>query len=372
MDEQKYWLALTKIEGLGPIKMIRLLKKFNKPQCIWKAKEKELRQVKGIGNLAQKIVNQRKKIDIEQIIDKIEKCNIEYIILTDERYPEMLKEIYDPPPVLFYKGDISQVNPALAIVGSRKSTSYGREIAKKLSYQLAQRGITVVSGMARGIDSCGHFGALQAEGQTVAVMGAGLDYIYPPENRDLFYEIADRGLVVSEFPPGVKPAAGNFPRRNRIISGLCLGVVVIEASASSGSLITANLALEQGREVFAVPGNIDRNGSKGTNNLIKKGAKMVTDINDITEELFLYNEIKENNSKKNKNNYPQLSEKEKILLKVLKNEGKLHINKIIEESGMKAGKANTLLLKMELKGIVSREAGKKYSLKGLQNLLKPL
>ncbi len=372
MNKRKYWLGLTRIKGLGPIRIIRLLRKFNNPQSIWRATEKELRRVKGIGNLALKIIKQRKEIKIEQIIDKINKCSIKYIVLTDKKYPKLLKEIYDPPPVLFYKGNISSINPAIAIVGSRKSTSYGRKIAKKLSYQLVQRGITVISGMARGIDSCGHFGALQAEGKTVAVMGAGLDYIYPPENRDLFYKIVDRGLVVSEFPPGVEPVAGNFPRRNRIISGLCLGVVVIEASKSSGSLITANLALEQGREVFAVPGNIDRKGSKGTNDLIKNGAKIVTNIDDVTEELFLYKDVEENKKQKNEKNHYQLTENEELILKILKEESNFHINGIIEESGLGAGKVNNLLLKLELKGLVNRDPGKKYSFKGLQNLLKPL
>ncbi len=369
---KKYWLALSKIKGLGPIKIIRLLKYFKSPECIWKASENELRKVKGIGNIAKEIIKQRKNINLDRLTNKLYKCGISYTVLADKEYPQLLKEIYDPPPVLYYKGKISFANPAVAIVGSRKSTSYGQDIARKLSYQLAQRGITVVSGMARGIDTCGHLGALKADGKTIAVMGAGLDYIYPSENRDLFYKIVDKGLVISEFPPGIKPVAGNFPRRNRIISGLCMGVVVIEASSRSGSLITANLALEQGREVFAVPGNINKISSKGTNELIKKGAKMVTGIDDITEELFIYNTINKKNSNNNTNYYPELTNNEEMIIKVLQKEGKLHINNIIAKTGLNAGKVNTLLLKLELKGLVNRETGKKYSFKGLQNLLKPI
>ncbi len=373
---KKYWLALTYIKGLGPIKITQLLKVFKNPENIWQANENELRKVKGIGKLAQNIVKQRKKIEIDKIEERLKKINIKYMSMIDKKYPRLLKEIYDPPPVLFYKGRNFSLHPAVALVGSRKCTSYGRKIARNLGYQLAQRGITVISGMARGIDSCGHIGALNAEGNTVAVMGTGLDYIYPPENRDIFHKISKKGLIISEFPPGTAPVAGNFPRRNRIISGLSLGVVVIEASKSSGSLITANLALEQGREVFAVPGDIDKITSAGTNNLIKCGAKIVTKVRDITEELFLYQAEKEKEKDISGNNrklkYPQLSVNEKKILKILQKESPVHINKIIEISGLKAQKVNTLLLKMELKGLINREPGKKYSFKGLQTLLKPI
>ncbi|MDI3546610.1 MAG: processing protein [Halanaerobiales bacterium] len=371
MDNRYYWLALSMIEGLGPIRLSKLIQYFGDPFSIWQASERELARVHGIGGLAKGIVEQRQRINIDKLLTRLKREEIEFITLADESYPAILKNIYDPPPVLFYKGNFIVGENAVAIVGSRRSTGYGRKIAEKLAYELASRGITVISGMARGIDTHGHLGALKAKGRTIAVLGSGLDIIYPPENKELFYEIQKRGMVLSEFPPGVEPVPGNFPQRNRIISGLSLGVVVIEASSRSGSLITAGLALEQGRELFAVPGNINRPQSRGTNDLIKKGAKMVTNIDDILEELFFFQNPAGDRSGR-RLTFPELTGEEQELIEILQEEGELHINKIIELSGKKASQVNTILLKLELKGLVSREAGKKYSFLGLQNLLKPL
>lgn len=369
MSDKRYWIGLSMIKGLGPIRISKLLKYYGDPYSIWKASVKELSSIDGIGRLARKIVDQRKKINLSKILSILDKNNINVITLEDNKYPKLLKNIYDPPPVIYYKGKFNLDFPTVSIIGSRRSTVYGRKIAEKLAYELSKRGIMIVSGMARGIDTHGHIGALKAKGVTVAVLGSGLDIIYPPENRELFHEISKKGVVLSEFPPGTEPLPQNFPRRNRIISGLSQGVVVVEASNKSGSLITADLALEQGRDLFAVPGNIDRPQSKGTNNLIKKGAKIVTKVDDILEELYLYKDADQNQEKFI---YPELTKKEEKIINLLQMEGELHINKIIEETGYRVEEVNTLLLKLELKGLVSRGAGKKYAFLGLQNLLKPI
>ncbi|MFW5998145.1 MAG: DNA-processing protein DprA [Halanaerobiaceae bacterium] len=373
---KKYWLGLSLINGIGPIRIIKLLKYFKSPKKVWKASKKQLDRVIGPG-ISKKIIKQRKKINLSSFIKKLNQKEIKYITLNEENYPENLKNIYDPPPVIYYQGILDFKAPSIAIVGSRKCTKYGRNIARTLARKLSQKGITIISGMARGIDTCSHKGVLKVKGQTIAVLGSGLDIIYPPENKNMFYQIQKKGMVISEFPPGVKPVSGNFPRRNRIISGLSMGTVVVEASSRSGSLITANLALEQGREVFAVPGNISRPQSKGTNNLIKNGAKMVTEVSDIIEEIFIYSDISETNLKETDHNrkkivYPELSSDEEKVLKLLQKEETLTVNDIIEDTNMRADKVNTALLKLELKELISRNNGKKYSFKGLQNLLKPI
>ncbi|QTL98437.1 DNA-protecting protein DprA [Iocasia frigidifontis] len=368
MEERNCCLGLSIIKGLGSIRIAKLLKHFGSPLRVWQADERELAVVEGIGSLAAEIVKQRDKIKFEKVLQRIRSLNINFITINDQAYPVSLKNIYDPPPVLFYKGEYILDESCVAIVGSRKSTSYGRKIAEKMGYELAQKGITVVSGMARGIDTHGHLGSLKAKGKTIAVLGSGLDIIYPPENNELFNEIQHRGMVISEFPPGTKPLSGNFPQRNRIISGLSKGVLVVEASSRSGSLITASLALEQGRELFAIPGNINRTQSEGTNKLIKEGAKLVSSVNDILEELFIYSEIEEHNQTA----YPELSADEEDVVKILQEEAELDINQLIEMTEKSPAVINTILLKLELKGIISREAGNKYIFLGLQNLLKPL
>ncbi|MFW5971987.1 MAG: DNA-processing protein DprA [Bacillota bacterium] len=379
MKEKYFMLALSTISGLGSVRMNKLIRFFGDARSIWNADENDLRKVSGIGSLAKKIVKQRLNINIKKLVEVLKEKDINYITLNDEKYPENLKNIYDPPPVLFYKGVLNFDYPAVSIIGSRRSTTYGRKTAERLAYELSERGITIISGMARGIDTQAHLGALKAKGRTFAVLGSGLDVIYPPENKELFQEIQENGLVLSEYPPGVDPLPGNFPQRNRIISGLSRGILVIEAARRSGSLITANLALEQGRELFALPGNINRPQSQGTNKLIRDGAVMVTSVDDIVEELYLYKNSETNktanktgNDKKLKTHYPELSVKEQKIINLFQNETELTIEQIIDLSNEKAGKINTILLKLELKGIISRSAGKKYSFLGLQSLLKPL
>lgn len=220
----------------------------------------------------------------EAAYEYINKEDIKILMYTDQNYPQLLRNIYDPPPVLFIKGNLMDFDNCLAVVGARRASDYGKSAAYKLSMELAVRGITIVSGLARGIDSCAHQGCLDVEGITIAVMGSGFKHIYPPQNKRLFEAICSNGCVVSEYMPDMPPYAGNFPKRNRIISGISKGVIIVEAGEKSGSLITARLALEQGRDVFAVPGNIFSPSSQGTNSLIKDGAKPVTCVEDILEE----------------------------------------------------------------------------------------
>ncbi|GAB6137667.1 DNA-processing protein DprA [Halanaerobaculum tunisiense] len=288
MQDQLYWIWLTKVPGLGPIKIKRLLNYFGDAKGIWQADKEGLYNISGIGpQVSSKIMTAKEQFNSQQELQQLEKFQVKVVTLNDTCYPKLLKEIYDPPPVLYYKGDISSLlKPCIAIVGSRDCTSYGRQVANRLGHRLAQMGITIVSGLAYGIDTAGHKGALQT-GTTAAVLGSGLDTIYPAENKELAQRIITQGSLVSSFPLGVAPEAHNFPVRNRIISGLAIGTIVVEAAQKSGSLITANLALEQGREVFAIPGDITRDQSVGTNDLIKTGAKLVQDIDDIIEELTL-------------------------------------------------------------------------------------
>ena len=371
MVKDKYWVGLSMIKGLGPINIKNLLKYFKTPESIWFARRKELMKVKNIGQArAEQILKMREKIKLDHEMEMLYKKGIQYIVLKDKNYPKILKNIYDPPPILYYKGKNIFHNINLAVIGSRRSTSYGKRVAEKISYSLSQKGFTIVSGMARGIDSYGHKGALRATGKTIAVLGSGLDHIYPPENNDLFEQIQKKGAVISEFPPDTKPLSGNFPRRNRIISGLSRGVIVIEAAQRSGSLITAGQALEQGREVFAIPGNINRPQSKGTNNLIREGAKIVTKIEDILEEIYLYKELENNN--KTKIMYPELNSDEKTIINIFTNEPELNIDQVVSCCNFNVSKVNRILLRLELKGVLEQSPGKKYVFKGLQNLLKPI
>ncbi len=297
--------------------------------------------------------------EVEEKIQVMGKRGIKAVLIGEPSYPEMLKEIGDAPVILYTKGEIQpQDRFAIAIVGSRKLTHYGASVAEDISGNLAFMGFTVVSGMARGVDSICHRGALKAGGRTIAVLGSGPDVPYPPENKTLMDKIADSGCVVSEFPPGTPPDKENFPRRNRLISGLSLGVLVIEATADSGALITARYALEQGREVFAVPGNITSSNSEGTNELIKKGAVLTRRAEDIVEELapVLKGFIRARDKIK-----IEITDEEKRICNLLSGEPK-QIDVIFRESGLPASKALGILLGLELKGAVKQITGKRFYL----------
>ena len=280
-----FWLALTRIDGLGTRGCHKLIEHFGSPQAAYMASLTELESCGIPARVAQAIFAQAALKDAEREVQEIAKADCELVAYDDEAYPPLLKQIPDAPLLLYARGDVKVLSQyAVAVVGSRRPSAYGSSVAHRLAHDLAQRQLVVVSGLARGVDSAAHRGALEAKGKTVAVMGSGIDVMYPRENKKLADEIAKSGAVISEFPLGTGPTPENFPIRNRIISGLSLGVVVVEAAEYSGSLITARLSLEQNREVFAVPGNITSAQSFGPNHLIKQGAKLVDQWMDVIEE----------------------------------------------------------------------------------------
>jgi DNA processing protein len=283
----KYWLALRSVDHVGSVGFRILLEAFGSPARVFSAPLKALHALPGVGAKAAKQIREFREWDrVDAELEKARSLGVTILPFTDASYPWRLLEIHDFPPLLYVRGTLMADEACLAVVGSRAAGTYGRYTAERLSRELALRGVTVVSGLARGIDTAAHRGALAGRGRTIAVLGCGLDVAYPPENAALLEEILRRGAAITEYPFGTPPNANHFPARNRIISGLSLGVTVVEATEKSGSLITARLALEQGRDVFAVPGSVDAAGSRGTNRLIKEGAKLVESADDILEEIL--------------------------------------------------------------------------------------
>jgi DNA processing protein len=360
MSDLKHWIALSMVPDIGPIGAGKLLTVFGKPENIFGAAQGDLTAVEGIGTQKAKNIKAFSSWkEVEEKIKIIEKSGIKTVPIGDPSYPEMLRETGDAPVILYTKGDVlPQDKFAIAIVGSRKLTHYGAYAAENVSQDLASMGFTVVSGMARGVESISHRGALKAGGRAIAVLGSGPDVPYPPENKTLMERIVDSGCVVSEFLPGTPPEKENFPRRNRLISGLSLGVLVIEAAADSGALITARYALEQGREVFAIPGNITSSNSEGTNDLIRKGAVLTRKAEDIVEELapVLKGFIRSRDKMK-----IEITDEEKGIFSLLSGEPK-QIDVISRESGLPASKALGVLLGLELKGAVKQISGKRFYL----------
>ncbi len=287
MEDIKYWIWLSRVEGLNPKILNDLIEKYGSPKVLWKKTKEEL-ICEGIKEVhANEITNNAYRQNLDKYLKYMNDNNIEIITIKDSSYPDRLKVIYDPPIVLYIKGNKNILNnKSMAIVGCRLCSKYGENIAQKLAYNLSLNNINVISGLAKGIDSFAHKGCMKSFGKTIAVVGCGLDRVYPTENKDLFNQIIEKdGAIISEYIIGTKPLARNFPRRNRIISGLSDGVIVVEAREKSGTLITVDFALEQGKNIYAIPGNIYSKNAYGTNNLIKQGAKMVTEIKDILEDL---------------------------------------------------------------------------------------
>jgi DNA processing protein len=292
-DDRKYWIALKSIEGVGSVGFKNLVDAFGHPKKVFNASRETLTAVPGIGHkTAANVKDFNGWHKTEEELELLKKYDARLITYQDPLYPRSLLNIYDFPPFLYTKGLLQEDDVNIAVVGSRMASTYGKFSTERLCRELAINGITVVSGLARGIDSAAHKGALAGKGRTIAVLGCGLDTIYPPENQRLYEEIVTKGAVITEYSFGTPPSASNFPARNRIISGVSLGVVVVEANEKSGSLITAKLALEQGREVFAVPGSIDSAGSRGTHKLIKQGAKLIENVYDILDEILPQVEIR--------------------------------------------------------------------------------
>lgn len=356
MEKRAYYLVLSNVKGIGPARLQKLVSYFGDIENVWNADiYKWTEALGGHRKVAEEFVRIRSKIDIEKYHEYVLAKGMNYITINDPSYPSLLKQIYDPPQVLFFKGTLKKHPLNIAIVGSRSCSHYGKETAKYLANKLAERGVNVISGMARGIDTNAHLGTLIADGFTTAVLGSGLDVIYPPENKGLYDKITEGGVVISEYHPGTRPDGRNFPARNRIISGLSHGVIVIEAAEKSGSLITVDFALEQGRDVFAVPGNITSENSKGTNNLLKQGAKLVTDVDAIIEE---YDGLLVTNDKHLEDNKIATNEKEELILNILA-DNVMDIDYLCVKSGLQSAEINTLLTIMELKGLINQVSGKK-------------
>jgi DNA processing protein len=356
------WLHVKSIPGIGNHLFKRLIDRFGTPEAVLQASAAELLTVDGITPRTVSALRSRKAPDgAAEEIEEAQRRGFRLIPLTHADYPSLLREIPDPPPFLYVSVDLSLCERPIAVVGSRNATPYGVAMAQQLSGDLASLGFTVASGMAVGIDAAAHEGALSAHGRTAAVLGSGLANIYPPQHRRLFERISAGGAVLSEFPLAAEPEAHHFPVRNRVISGMSLGTVVVEASRNSGSLITARLAAEQNREVFAVPGSIQSFKSMGTHTLIKQGAKLVENAQDIVSELghFLADRAPESGRPPVEKEH-SLTEEEKEVCRAL-GPYPLHIDELVRKLAMDAGRLSGILLQLELKGIVTQQAGKLFS-----------
>ncbi len=360
MTRTEAYLALNSVRLIGPVRVRKLLEVFESPEAILNQSAQRLAGVEGIGQaVAESIRNWEREWDLGAELKRVEELGLKVIDQEDEAYPKALREIYDPPLVLYVKGEIRAVSrPGIAIVGSRHTSHYGLETAKKLAYQLGYAGLTVNSGLARGIDTAAHQGVLAAKGKTAAVFGCSLDKVYPPENAALAERIVeDGGVLLSEFPLGTPPDRQTFPMRNRIVSGLSRGVLVIEAGKDSGALITARMALEQGRTVFAVPGRIDQPFSRGCHQLIKEGAKLVEEVEDVLGEFeFLFPEVARPAERPA---VEQLSDTERKVFEVLGAE-ELHVDTIIRKCGLPSGEVQSSLLRLEMRKLARQLPGRVY------------
>lgn len=352
---------LSRIENLRPQKKLDLVMALGSPLKVYEADEGTLLRAGFSKQQYDYFHSDEIMSEADRILEICSKKRINILTISDDEYPEMLKYIADPPVVLYVRGRIPKSN-SIAIVGSRKASGYGIENANKIAFNLALADICIVSGMARGIDTAAHAGALEAGGETVAVLGCGADVPYPPENRNLMERIIDSGAVISEYPPGTPPSTFNFPDRNRIISGMSVGTLIVEAGMKSGSLITANYALEQGRDVFAIPGNINNYNSMGTNRLIKDGAKMVLSVDDILDELtFGSAPLVKKKSKRKKNRTANLGLKEKRIISALKIED-LFDEELSEKTSIELTELFEILLELEFNGLVKKSINGKYML----------
>lgn len=361
MTEREAYIALNMFADIGPVGVRALVEKLGSPQAILEADEGRLLEARGIGPAAaQSIVKQRRAISPEEELKRAARIGAEIITWADREYPEALAKIHDPPLALYVLGKLLPVDRrAIGVVGSRHTTFYGRETAESMAYQLAHAGFTVVSGLARGIDTAAHRGALKAKGRTIAVLGGGLDCVYPSENRQLAADIAKSGAVISEFPMGRQPDKTTFPIRNRVISGLSMGVLVVEAGLTSGALITARQALDQGRSVFAVPGRIDSPTSKGAHMLIKDGARLVENADDILQEFEFLIPPARKTAQACWENAPvqPLDEDEKKIVQCLV-DGEKNTDEIIRATGIGASRIGSLLLGLEMKRVVQLQPGR--------------
>lgn len=348
--ESKYYLALSLINGIGYKYSERILEQLKYPSKVFTAHHKEIKDLENLGDaVINNILASREKIDPDKIEKKLMDLGIGYVTNKDKDYPENLKYIYNPPMVLYFKGDYSLVhNTSIAIVGSRKCSQYGRIVAERFSFELSKNNITIVSGLAKGIDTSAHIGALKSMGKTIGVLGCGLNFVYPAENRFIYRRIVEeKGLLLSEYFPTQEPKPGFFPARNRIISGLSRGIMVVEAGEKSGALITVSIGLEQGKNIYVVPGQINSPYSKGTNSLLKLGAIPVTKSEDIIQEIREYDFVVEKH----------ITEEERAVLMTLEPTGTYRDELILNAGSLDV---DLILLQLEIKGLIKRLPGDKY------------
>ena len=362
-NSQLDWLKLVLVPGLGPVRIFALLDTYGSPGNILSAPQSELRTF-GLDESTRKSINNPDKQQLDMAIKWLSSSTSHHLLSIDHPdYPPLLKDIHDAPPVLFIHGDTSLLSkPQLAMVGSRNPTAQGHDNAYEFAQYLARTGLIITSGLALGVDGASHQGALDGGGQTIAVTGNGLDRVYPAKHIQLAHRIAERGALVSEFPPGSKPLPGNFPRRNRIISGMSLGTLVVEAAQKSGSLITAYKALEQSREVFAIPGSIHNPLARGCHQLIRQGAKLVETAADIIEELTPLARATENLSQPDSRSHRQTRENNKTHQAILEAMAydPVSIDTLVKRTGLKISEISSVLLILELQGKITSQTGGHY------------
>jgi DNA processing protein len=356
MDYKAYWVGFNLVKGVGAVRLRAILDHFGDLQTAWAAPIDAFTAINLPAKVLENIMRVRHDVDLEKVWEKIQTQGIHVRTWEDDNYPQKLSEIDNAPPVLYLRGTIDlQDEWAVAVVGTRRITPYGRQVTEELATFLAQNGVTVVSGLARGVDAAAHQAALRAGGRTLAVLGSGIDQIYPPEHRRLGEDITQSGALVSDYPPGTSPDSANFPPRNRIISGLSTAVVIVEAGETSGALITATFAAEQGRDVFSVPGSIYALQSKGTNRLIQQGARPLLRIQEVLDVLSLQ-QVQE--YKAARLAFP-VDTTEAALLDILGNEP-LYIDEIQVQCGLSIDKVSATLAMLELKGLVRQVGGMNY------------
>ena len=359
MDDKRYWLGFNIVKDIGPVRFQQLLKFFETPAAAWQASEADLSHAGLPSHAIQRLVHRRKQVDLDQEMARVAKLGARIITWADAEYPAELRKLSDAPPVLYIRGRLTERDKrSLAVVGTRKATRYGIDAARQLSRELAAQRITIISGLALGIDGAAHEGALDTqEGRTIAVLGNSIDRIYPRENQALAQKIVERGAIISEFPLGTPPSGQNFPRRNRLLSGLALGVLVVEAPERSGALITASAALEQGRDVFAVPANIFNQTGAGSNRLIQDGAKLVMNAADILDELNI--SMSKGQTRTQAEIIAPGSELEVLVLQVL-DADPIHVDDIIRISGLATEMVTATLTILELKGLAQSSGNMEY------------
>jgi DNA processing protein len=360
MNNIRAALALQMIQDIGPATARLLIDAFGSPSQVFDAGMDRLLSMKSLtGKRAENVTSFGDWELVDRVLEECERKEVSMICYGSTAYPALLAQIADPPTVIYFKGRFDPHDRyAISIVGSRRATTYGKSITQQISEGLSSMGFTIVSGMARGIDCIAHIGAIKRDGRTIAVLGSGIDVVYPPESLDLYRRIQANGAVISEFPLGTEPLRENFPRRNRIISGVSLGVIVVEAAKGSGTLITAQSALDQNREVFAVPGNINSANSYGTNALLKKGAKLITHPDDVVQEL---GPVLKGFIRAEKKQQLEISVEEKQICDILTGEP-VHIDEITRKAGFPSAKVLGLLLGLELRSVVRQMEGKKFFL----------